>query len=299
MVYKELYPAIEAASYALSPIVEPVVERMCNWFGLPRQEIFILTAVPTFEPDPVSVRLLNVRSPYTSPEHYRKILEGLAKNGMLHATGDESYRLTEAGLQTVKEFMQALHTTMSGFQPLPVTMMMDLASRLKDLADSCLEAPEPPGTWCIRHARRLDPGRKAPMLARVDQFFDELRAYRDDAHLAAWHGYEENGHAWDILTYLWVEKQAVLGVINQALSKRGNSMEETLTAVSGLIRKGWVSREGDRLNITPFGREIRRTAEATTDRYFLVPLRRFAEPELERSIELIDDYRKGMPVLTR
>lgn len=255
----------------------------------------MLTAVPTFEPEPVSARLLGVRTPYASPDHLKKILEHLKKNGMLQNAGADDYRLTERGLETIKEFMNALHTTMGGIQPLPVTQMMDLASRLKDLADACLEASDPPGTWCIRHARRLDPGRRAPMMARIDQFFDELRAYRDDAHLSAWHGYEENGHAWDILTYLWVEKQSVLGVINQALGRRGNSMDETLTAVSGLIRKGWVSREGDKLSITPFGREIRRTAEATTDRYFLAPLRAFAEVELEKTVELIDDYRRGMP----
>jgi len=294
---KDLYPAIEAASLALSPMLEPVVDDECKWFGLTRQELFILTAVPTFEPEPVSARLLKVRSPYTSPNHLRTRLEILAAGGMLIPADGDGFHLSEQGLGAIKEFMQALHTVMAGIQPMPITRMMDLASRLKDLADACLEAPEPPGTWCIRHARRLDPGRKAPMMARIDQFFDELRAYRDDAHLAAWHGYEENGHAWDILTYLWVEKQAVLGIINQALKRRGNSMEETLTAVSGLIRKGWVSREGDSLRITPFGREIRRTAEATTDRYFLAPLRRFTELELEQAVELINEYRKGIPSL--
>lgn len=297
MDLKELYPAIEAASLAISPIVEPVVERMCHWFGLSRQEVIVLIVAPVFEPEPVSVRLLNIRSPYTSPDHYNKILANLEASGMLVSADDEGYHLTEQGLETIKEFLHTLYTTMAGIQPLPVTQMMDLASRLKDLADACLEAPDPPGTWCIRHARRLDPGKRAPMMARLDQFLDELRAYRDDAHLAAWHGYEENGHAWDILTYLWVEKQAVLGVINQALGKRGNSMEQTLTAVGGLIRKGWVSREGDRLSITPFGREIRRTAESTTDRYFLMPLRRFTETELEQARELLDEYRRGMSAL--
>ena len=299
MDLKELYPAVEAASLALSPILQPVVENKCNRFGLTAQEISILIAVPTFEPEAVSVRLLNVRSPYTAPDQYRRILENLATREMLVSAGGDGFCVTEQGLETIKEFMQSLYTTMAGIQPLPVTRMMDLASRLKDLADACLEAPEPPGTWCIRHTRRMDPGRKAPMMARVDQFLDELRAYRDDAHLAAWHGYEENGHAWDILTYLWVEKQAVLGIINQALSRRGNSMDDTLSAVSELVRKGWVNREGDALHITPFGREIRRTAEATTDRYFFMPLKSFSVTDLEQAVELIDDYRKGIPILAR
>ena len=296
MNLKDLYPAIEAASLALAPICNPILEKKCGEFGLAMREVLLLSAVPTFEPEPVSAGFLNIRSPYTSPDQYRKVLEHLSEKGLLVTHDGEGYRLTDQGLSAVKEFFSALHSILASFHPLPVTEMMDLASRLKDLADACLDAPDPPGTWCIRHTRRLDPGRRVPMMARIDQFFDELRAYRDDAHLSAWHGYENNGHAWDILTYLWVEKQAVPGIINQALSRRGNSMEETLNALTSLVRKGWVSREDNWFRITPFGREIRRTAEDTTDRYFLSPLRRFPERELERAMELIDDYRQGIPV---
>jgi len=298
MDLKDLYPGIEAASQAISPFCNPAIEEKCHELGLSWQEIFILIAVPTFEPDPVSVKLLNIRSPYTSPFHYQNILVNLSEKGMLKQASDTGYRLTDLGLQVIKEFFLTLYTTLSGIQPLPVTQMMDLASRLKDLADACLEAPDPPGTWCIRHARRLDPGNRAPMMARIDQFFDELRAYRDDAHLAAWRGYEENGHAWDILTYLWAEPDATPETLNQALSRRGNSMEETLTAVEELIIKGWVSRESDRLCMTPFGREIRKTAEDTTNRYYLMPFHEFTETELERTLELINDYRQGIPYLS-
>jgi hypothetical protein len=67
--------------------------------------------------------------------------------------------------------------------------------------------------------------------------------------------------------------------------------------VDDLIIKGWVSREINNLRITSFGREIRKTAEDTTDRYFLMPFRGFQETELERALELIDDYRQGIPLL--
>lgn len=298
MDLKDLYPAIEAASLAISPICEPVIEKKCDELGLSRQETFILIAVPTFEPEPVSVKLLNVRSPYTSPDHYRKLLDNLSVKGMLQPVGLEGYRLTQRGLEGIKIFLNALYVTLSGIQPLPVTQMMDLASRLKDFADACLQAPDPPGTWCIRHSRRLDPGIRAPMMARIDQFFDEFRAYRDDAHLAAWRGYEVNGHAWDILTHLWAGPEATPEMLNQALGRRGNSMEETLYAVDELIIKGWVNRETDKLRITAFGREIRKTAEDTTDRYFLMPFRGFQQNEMERALELIDDYRQGIPRLS-
>ena len=54
-------------------------------------------------------------------------------------------------------------------------------------------------------------------MVRIDQFFSELRAYRDDSHLAAWRGYENNGHAWDILTLLWVEDKLPVKAVNEKL----------------------------------------------------------------------------------
>ena len=297
MAITDLYHAIEAACFALSPILKPVVEKQSSAFGLTAQEMVLLFVAPIFEPECVSASLLNRRSPYTSPDLYRKALENLANGGMLSSRDGVGFCVTEQGLETIRKVNQSLHETMAGIQPLPITRMMDLASRLKDLADACLETPEPPGNWCIKHARRLDPGRKAPMMARVNQFLEELIAFRDDAHLAAWQGYEENGHAREVLTYLWVEKQAVLGIIHQSLSYRGFSLEDTLSAASELIRKGWVSREGDLLRITPFGREIRRTIEATTDRYYFTPLICFSTSDLEQTEELIKEFRKGMPIM--
>ena len=106
MDLKDLYPAIEAASLEISPICEPVIEKKCDELGLSRQETFILIAVPTFEPEPVSVKLLNVRSPYTSPDHYRKLLDNLSVKGMLQPVGLEGYRLTQRGLEGIKIFLE-------------------------------------------------------------------------------------------------------------------------------------------------------------------------------------------------
>jgi hypothetical protein len=205
------------------------------------------------------------------------------------------FPITSFGSSTVNEVLKAAYTSMSSIQTLPVTTLMDFASRLKDFADACFVAPEPPGKWCITHARKFHPGTGSHVMVRIDQFLTELCAYRDDAHLAAWQGYESNGHAWDILTLLWVEGPLSLEMINEKLKKRGNSLAETQLAVDLLVKKGSVDIKNGQMEISPFGGDIRKIAEETTDRLYYAAWKKFDVTELEEFHRLLTEFRKGLP----
>jgi hypothetical protein len=296
MDMKELYPAFRAASEAMGSLYQPVFAEYAEKFEITVREICILTAVPTFEPKAVSPAILNVRSPYTSPALYRAILEHLMAVGLLRCAEPDQYHLTDEGLNALKLTLNAVYTTLSGIQSISVTKMMDLASRLKELADACMTAPDPPGTWCIQHVRRMDPGSGSPMMARVDQFLSELLAFRDDAHLASWRHYDCSGHAWEILTLLWVEQEGTVESLNKSLKKRGFTMEETLAAVEELLGKEWLRQENGSLRITPIGAEIRHTAEVTTERFYQERFSGYSRLELSRTLDLVKEHRRGLRI---
>jgi len=293
MDLKELYPAFKAASEAMKSIYDPVCARYAEKFHITPLEMNVFSAVPTFEPNPVSPAILNIRSPYTAPEHYRSILEKLASEGLLKSVGADQFRITERGLEALKEILNAIYNTMAGLQSFSVTKMMDLASRLKELADACMGAPDPPGIWCIQHERRKDPGSGSPMMARIDQFLSELLAFRDDANLAAWRRYKCSGHTWEVLTLLWVEQESSVEEINRALQRRGFSVEQTEETVDKLLKREWLRQLNGRLRISPIGAEIRHTAEMTTDRFYLERFSCFSGLELARTLELIKEHRRG------
>lgn len=295
MSLKSLYPAIETAYHALEPIYSSVLSRGCKTAGLSSAEFFLLHAAPSFRPDPISVKLLLIRGAYTSPEQYETLLRSLKGKHLLESVGEDLYALTAAGENILAEIMQPVHAALSGIQPLSITEMMDLASRLKDCADACLNAPEPPGTWSIQHSRNADPGPRAPMMVRIEQFLTELVSFRDDAHLAAWKGYDISGHAWDILTLLWSKEVMSLEEINNLLKRRGNSLEQSRHAVDHLVRKGWVTSEQGVVRITPFGADIRKIAEETTNRYFYLPFNLFDSADLKQTIDLLENFRRGLP----
>jgi len=294
MDLKELYPAFKTASEAMADICDPVFAEYAEKFHISRQEICILTAAPTFEPHPVSPDILNIRSPYTSPDLYRSALKSLAATGYLNCVGEDQFRITQCGLDALKETLHAVYTSLSGTQSLSVTKTMDLASRLKELADACLKEPDPPGIWCIQHVRRMDPGPGSPMMVRIDQFLSELVAFHEDAHLAAWRDYDCDGHAWDILTLLWIEREESVEGINRALQRRGHSIAHTSAAIDHLIHKEWIKKSNHRVQITPLGNELRHAAELATELFFLEPFRNFSGVELEQTLELVKQHRRGL-----
>jgi predicted transcriptional regulator len=296
MDMKELYPAFRAASEAIANFYQPVFAEYAEKFQITPHEICILSAAPTFEPKPVSAAILNVRSPYTSPAYYLAILDKLTTAGLMESIEPGQYHLTENGLNTLKLTMNAVYTTLGGVQSLSVTKMMDLASRLKELADACMTAPDPPGTWCIQHARRMDPGSRSPMMVRVDQFLSELLAFHDDANLASWRNYDCSGHAWEILTLLWVEQEGTVESLNHSLKRRGFTVEETRETVKELLDKEWLRQENGSLRITPIGSEIRYTAEVTTERFYQERFSGYSRLELSRTLDLVKEHRRGLKI---
>ncbi len=296
MVFSDLYPELEAASHTLLSLCEPLIKQKGGRLGLTPAQVSMLLMAPAFQPAALSARLLNIGAPTASTLHLHKQLQTLKEKEMLTELGEGDYRLTEFGQTTIQEIKHNWTVSLAGIQPLSTTDMMDLGSRLKDMADACTRAPDPPGTWCIRLLRKLDPGSHAPMMVRISQFINELRAYREDSHMAAWRGYKVNGHAWDILTYLWAEEFASILVINQALGNMGHTLDETQSAAESLVRKGWVNQNDGGLWISETGTEVWNIVKNATDDFYMVPFRNLPAAEIARTLELLTAFRKGIPV---
>ncbi len=277
-----LWPIALEALQALGRHYGPEMARAAAELNLPEWYGWLLPAL-VLDPEPVSAARLRVRSPYTSARWYNERLANAARQGLLAlvaGTGNE-YRLTELGRQAAERVIGAAYAKMATLQPLPPTELEHLADLLLRLVKSCLTAPEPPGKWCIHLSRRTDPGSDAPVVVRIDQYLTDLASYRDDAHLAAWQPYEIDGHAWEAFTLLWRGEASSLDDLCQRLGRRGYSRDEYRQALEDLIQRGWVAEEAGEYRLTPPGKEIRQTAEETTDRYFYAPWSCLSQEETE------------------
>lgn len=294
MKLNEIYPHILDAEHALVPYYDPALVKAGEELNLDGPETYLLLALPSFEPGTISPEVLNIRSPYTNEEVYRKRLDSMMRLGMLDTVSEDHYRLTDRGVEAVRILNNIAYNAMASIAPLPAKDLSKLAKFLDERVEACLAAKEPPGKWCIQHSHASAPGADAPVMVRIDQDFSDLLAYRDDSHLSSWKDSEVNGHTWDVLTLLWLNQSESIDTVLQKLARRGNNFEQTEEAFKTLVRMHWANYSLDFYTITHEGREVRQKAEELTDTYFYAPWKDVSAKDLDAFAELLLRYKKGL-----
>ncbi|MCP4428559.1 MAG: hypothetical protein GY803_29085, partial [Chloroflexi bacterium] len=163
-----------------------------------------------------------------------------------------------------------------------------LAELLGRVIAACLNAPEPPGTWAIRHSHNIAPDEDASALAKIDQHLDDLNAFRDDAHIAAFAPHEISGHGWELFTMLWRDDEVKTPAdMVEKMGFRGHDEATYAAALDDLTARGWVKIAADGAQLTETGQEIREAAELQTNRYFYLPWLALNQAETEELRELM------------
>ncbi len=132
-----------------------------------------------------------------APRIVQALLDLMAGAGWLEHDGGDSYALAAAGRAILLRSRQRRQTLVELLPPLPSLTVEELGALLGRVIAGSLEAPTPPGAWCLAHSRRRAPEGDAPAMAHIMHYFDDINAFRDDAHMAAWRPYDLEGYAWE------------------------------------------------------------------------------------------------------
>lgn len=297
VIFRELYTAIECMSISMESLSVHALKGIKDKNRMDDVELLMFNTLPAFNPGAITPALLNTFFPFSSESLIREKLVHLEKNGFVLPTKENHFALTKQGDALALWITKEVNNALSGVLPLPATSMMDMASQMKEIADACYAATEPPPKLQLTLQRKMTPAGTIPMMARINQISREIISYRADAHQSAWQAYGVDGHAWEILTTLWQGKKLNVDELHKSLAYRGFTMEDTFNSISDLSRRGWVLNGNDELSITPFGTEVRRIAEDTTDRYYFAPWQIFPEARITTLRQLVDDFRRGIPTL--
>jgi hypothetical protein len=244
----------------------------------------------TFEPDPISVPRIRVRIPYNSPAYYEESLLSLFELGCFDEVLDGEYLLNERGHEAFESIIHSAYQQMNEIPHLSPDSMEELQHLLYRLVQASLLSDEPTCKWSIIYSRRLDPGRDASAIIKVDQYLSDLTSYRDDAHLASWQSHEISGHAWDILGVIWSGEAASMGEIAERLKSRKWAETESVNAIAELENRGWIVA-GEEMCITEQGSAAREKSEELTDQYFFSPWGILSEEELVRLGNLLKELK--------
>lgn len=297
MIFHDLYVAIENLSLSLEEFCFPAMKKVTAQYRMADFELLLFSTLPALNPGAITTAALHALFPFTSAKLLRDKLAALDRDQLLVCVNEDHYALSAQADSLALWMTKEVNNALGGLQPLPATRMMDMASQLKELADACYAAPEPPARLQMAVQRKLTPAGTIPMMARLNQITRELIAYRADAHQTAWQAYGVDGHTWEILSLLWQNKKMKLAELQHSLEYRGFTQAETIAALGELVKRGWASSNNEDGAITPFGAEVRQIAEATTDRYYFAPWQKFSEVRLNGLKILVDEFRRGIPAL--
>lgn len=303
MSYNDVWSLARKAWLALTAHYGPAIDRAAEEHGIPLGEWYgWLMAARIFEPDPVSSTRLKIRSAYTALPRLEADLAKGVQLGLLEPAGHGAallgaggeYYLTRQGHRAVQHLIDTAYAAMADLRPLPDDDLQRLAGLLWQLVEASLAAPEPPGKWCLRIARHFDPGAGAPVVVRIDQYLSDLKAYRDDAFLAAWRPHGVTGQAWEAFTLLWRGAAATPDELLARLPHRGFGRGDYVDALQELIARGWVAEDHGLYSVTGPGLELREATEATADRYFYAAWQRVGDAEIDELRELLARFRDAL-----
>jgi predicted transcriptional regulator len=232
--------------------------------------------VPTFvasqvAPKPISVALLGKRTPYQNPKTVKNTLVAAIEVGYLQSEGNGNYIISEKGTQVIKDIHFAFYDQINKINKFPPEKMKALASLLSKLVDGCIKSNLDTGTICLVISHNGHPGVEVDSLAIVDQHLDDLNAFRDDAHIAAWQPIGLDGITWEALTFLWQGEYNTAIKLAERLPYRDYAVEDYTQALADLEKRGWIEKAGDAYQITTTGKELREQVETTTDHNYYAP----------------------------
>ena len=292
-LFMEAGGAIYAALAAAPPRRVPMLLQLRA--GLAESPGWFLVQASEFAPEPLTVDLLRVRDIYASEQIVAALLELMASEGWLERDGAGRYTLAQPG----RDLLAARHASRAAVLGetllLPPTELARLHTLLEKLIDASLGSPSPPGTWCLAHSRRRAPPAGAPPLMHILQFFDDINAFRDDAHMAAWRHFGLTGYAWEAFALVRGGAAHNATQVAEQLQHRGYSRAEYAAALDELAARGWLEHDGDKYQPTETGLAARGSAERLTDLYFYRPWEVFSSSEENELYTLLCRLRDSTP----
>ncbi len=281
---RELFGQTSQSIYPLARgNMEPLFEKYFS------EQRFYMPTFVAFQvaPKPISVELLGKRTPYQNPKTVKNTLAAAAEAGYLKSESKGSYVVSERGTQIIKDIHIAFYDQINKIDQFPPEKMKAVASLLSKLVDGCTKSNLDTGTFCLDISHNGHPEVEADSLAKVDQHLDDINAFRDDAHIAAWQPVGVNGQAWEALTFVWQGEDNTAAKLAKRLPYRDYSVEDYAQALTELEKRGWIEKAGDAYKTTTAGKKLREQVEDTTNHNYYTPWKVLSTNDLAHLIELL------------
>jgi hypothetical protein len=291
-----IFGAMRAAGPRAGEQPEPPPPLLQVQRGYAESPAWFLIQAAEFDPEPLTVANLRVRDVYASDRVVAALLVLMAVEGWLDRDTAGAYHLTAAGRAQYQRLRPYQHALIATIEPPPVALAGHLAELLGRVVEASLDSSDAPGPWCLAHSRCRAPAADASPLARIFQNSEDINAFRDDTHMAAWRPLEIDGYVWEAFSLVCDGQANSAATLLGQLAHRGYTRAEYGDALSELVRRGWIEHDdaaGTYL-VTAAGRATRAEVERLTDQYFYAPWSCLTEAEIAMAHNLLIRLREGL-----
>lgn len=231
---------------------------------------WMLVQLLEFDPEPLTVEKFRKRAVYSAPRLSQALLELIASEKWASRTGEE-YQLTEAGHEVIDTLIGQRNMMFTNFEPIPTDELKKLSHLSQRIFDSTINSNDEDATWCLWHSQRRKPTDNDPLISQFIHVCNDYNAFRDDAHMAAYHEQGVDGMTWEAFSFVDDGNAKNAEDLFDQLAYRGWTIEEWQDALNRLVKKGWLENKNDSYDTTDTGKEIRKIVEQKTDELFFEP----------------------------
>ena len=242
-------------------------------------------------PKPISAGLLNKRNPYANPAGNEALLRDTSEAGYLDPVGQGDYLVSEKGANAIRDVHEVFYNYINRINRFPKDKLQELDTLLEALVSACTKADFPNGTLRLDISHNGHPQVEPASLARIDQLLDDMNAFRDDAHVAAWSPAGVDGHTWEVLTFVWNGEASTVEKLVERLPYRSYAAEDYTATLNELSQRGWIEPGEDGYTVTGTGKKIRDEAETQTDTNYFSPWKALTDEEVNRLGELLNELK--------
>jgi DNA-binding MarR family transcriptional regulator len=300
--------ALSGAIYQVTrDVVEPLFEAE---FDKPAAYFMTSLAVGS-APQPLTVEAYGKRFPYANPVRTANLLAETADAGYLQAAGSNgsngsgdsaagmdpagmnasgmhaAFTVAEKGHEALERLTAPFYSYLDEIEVLSAGELEALAGLLERLVEASLEAGEPAGKWGIVNSHNGHPEGRFGPLALIDQYLDDLNAFRDDAHIAAWQPTGLDGRSWETFSFVWAGESNTAEALAERLPNRGYAPADYDASLTKLAGRGWIEEASGGYRVTEEGEALRREAETATNRLFFAPWSTLENAERLRLLNLL------------
>ena len=288
---KELYELIRETSFSIYPIIQDITYLFEEYF---RERKFFQSTFLAYciKPKPLTPELYCKRSPYVNPISVNRLLVETKDAGFLKFIGEDEYMITESGTAGIEAIHDTFYKRINEMNEFPQEKLKRLIDILTKLVKACSKVKFNSGNVCFNASYYGHPKIVNGTLAQVDQLLDDINAFRDDAHIAAWTPVGVSGHTWEVLTFIWNGEANTVDKLVEKLPFRNYDRDDYIKTLEDLTQRGWIQSGEDGYSITDQGKAIRDKAEADTNKNFFLPWKELTDDEVNHLRELLQGLKE-------